>query len=375
MPQARDFGPPWRVPLLMLGFASLFAGIAAGLARLGWPLPGASLAYVHGPLMASGFFGTVISLERAVALRRRWAYAAPLLSGMATLASLLAAPAVLSPALATLGSAVMVAASASVYARQRELFTLTLALGALAWAAGNVLWLAGATVATAVPWWIGFLVLTIAGERLELSRFLPPSPAAGRVFALLLVGFVCAATLSLFTWSPGTTLLGIVLAALAAWLMRQDIARRTIRTSGLTRYIAACLLSGYVWLAVAGVSIVAGGGLHAGGAGYDAALHAVMLGFVFSMVFGHAPIIVPSVIRVAVPYSPWFYAPLALLHASLLLRVAGDWLADAPWRAWGGMLNAVALVAFILGTVIAVLRGMRGRPTSAMAPPSAPKEG
>ncbi len=375
MPQARDFGPASRVPLLMLGFASLFAGIGAGLARLGWPLPGASLAYVHGPLMASGFFGTVIGLERAVALRRRWAYAAPLLSGMGTLASLLAAPVALAPMLATLGSAVMVAASASVYARQRELFTLTLTLGALAWAAGNVLWLAGAPVATAVPWWIGFLVLTIAGERLELSRFLPPSPGASRVFALLLVALVTAATLSLFAWAPGTILLGLALAALAAWLMRQDIARRTIRTSGLTRYIAACLLSGYVWLAVAGTSIVAGGGLHAGSAGYDAALHAVMLGFVFSMVFGHAPIIVPSVIRVAVPYSPWFYAPLALLHASLLLRVAGDWLADAPWRAWGGMLNAVALVAFVLGTLIAVLRGMRGHPTSAMAPPSLPKEG
>jgi hypothetical protein len=375
MRQARDFGPPWRVPLLLLGFAALVAGLGAGLARLGWPLPGASLAYLHGPLMASGFFGTVISLERAVALRRRWAYAAPLLSGTATLASLLAAPAFLAPALAALGSAVMVAASASVYARQRELFTLTLALGALAWAVGNVLWLAGDTISTAVPWWIGFLVLTIAGERLELSRFLPPSPVARRVFAVLLAGFVGAATLSLFAWKAGTLLLGLVLVALAAWLMRQDIARRTIRSRGLTRYIAACLLSGYVWLAVAGASIVAGGGLHAGSAGYDAALHAVLLGFVFSMVFGHAPIIIPSVIRVAVPYSPWFYAPLALLHASLLLRVAGDGLAAAPWRAWGGMLNAMALVAFILGTVIAILRGLRARPTSAMTPPSLPNEG
>ena len=375
MSQARDFGPAWRVPLLMLGFASLFAGIGAGLARLGWSLPGASLAYVHGPLMASGFFGTVISLERAVALRRRWAYAAPLLSGMATFASLLAAPAVFAPVLATLGSVVMVAASASVYARQRELFTLTLALGAIAWAVGNLMWVGAASVATASPWWIGFLVLTIAGERLELSRFLPPSPAASRVFALLLAGLVGAATLSLFAWASGTTLLGIVLVALAAWLMRQDIARRTIRASGLTRYIAACLLSGYVWLAVAGASIVATGGLHAGSAGYDAALHSVMLGFVFSMVFGHAPIIVPSVIRVAVPYSPWFYAPLGLLHASLLLRVAGDWLADAPWRAWGGMLDAVALVAFVLGTLVAILRGARGRQASAMARPSPPKEG
>src|SRR5450756_2834249 len=83
-----DIGPPWRVPLLLLAFASLFLGIDAGLARLGWSSPGAALAAVHGPLMASGFFGTVISLERAVALGRRWAYSAPLASALGALAAM-----------------------------------------------------------------------------------------------------------------------------------------------------------------------------------------------------------------------------------------------------------------------------------------------
>lgn len=62
-------------------------------------------------------------------------------------------------------------------------------------------------------------------------------------------------------------------------------------------------------------------------------------------------------LRVALPYHPYFYAPLALLHASLLIRVAGDWMLWPEWRAWGGMLNGVALVAFVLGTVGAVVRG------------------
>ena len=44
----------------------------------------------------------------------------------------------------------------------------------------------------------------------------------------------------------------------------------------------------------------------------------------FSMVFGHAPIIFPAVLRVAVPYHPTFYVPLALLRGSLILRLAGD---------------------------------------------------
>ena len=44
---------------------------------------------------------------------------------------------------------------------------------------------------------------------------------------------------------------GLALAALlglAIWLMAFDIARRTIAASGLSRYMAACLLAGYAWL-------------------------------------------------------------------------------------------------------------------------------
>ena len=83
------------------------------------------------------------------------------------------------------------------------------------------------------------------------------------------------------------------------------------------------------------------------------------------MVFGHAPIIFPAVLRVAVPYHPVFYAPLALLHASLLLRLAGDAAAAFDWRRWGALLSALALLAFIANTAAAVLRGRRsGRRTS-----------
>jgi hypothetical protein len=45
-------------------------------------------------------------------------------------------------------------------------------------------------------------------------------------------------------------------------------------------------------------------------------------------------------------YVPGFYAPLALLHLSLLLRV-GFGPGDFTARAWGGALNAAALVLFI----------------------------
>jgi len=134
-----------------------------------------------------------------------------------------------------------------------------------------------------------------------------------------------------------------------------------VRGRGLTRFIAVCLLSGYVWLAIGSAVILAARGLVPGTASYDAALHAIALGFVFSMVFGHAPIIFPAVLRVAVPYHPTFYLPLALLHGSLALRLAGDAAGQLDWIRVGGLLNALALAAFIVGTVTAVVRGDRGQ--------------
>ncbi len=350
--------PRARLPLLLLGALALVTGVALGLLRVGWPVPPAiaPAAGLHGALMVCGFFGCVISLERAVALDRTWAYAAPLLAGTGTLVALPwpAQTAMVATLYAAAGT-VLLAASAVVVRRQPALFTVTLALGAAAWTGGSLLWRAGQPFETVVPWWLAFLVLTIAGERLELARFVPRPPAAQRhfrgVLVLLLLGLAGSA------WPFGQLLFGAALLALALWLLQHDLARRTVRTKGLTRYIAVCLLAGYVWLAVAGAIVLRSGGLAPGGPAWDAALHAVALGFVFSMVFGHAPIVLPSVMRVALPYHPAFYGPLVALHGALLLRLAGDAAGDFGWLRWGALLSALALAAFVALTLGSVLRG------------------
>jgi hypothetical protein len=350
--------PPWRVPLLILGFVGLVVGSGAGLARLGWAMPdaAASAAGLHGPLMICGFFGVVISLERAVAIGRLWAYGGALLAGLGTAAALHDAVAA-TPWLYLAASAVLLAASLDIVRRQRALFTATMAIGAACWCIGNALWAAGWPVHQVAAWWLAFLILTIAGERLELSRLMPPSPKARAVFAALLV-LILTGLLGAYR-AEGAIAFGAGLLGLAAWLFRQDIARRTVRQSGLTRFIAVCLLSGYAWLAVGGALIVAAGGLAPGTPAYDAALHALGLGFVFSMVFGHAPIIFPAVLRVAVPYRAYFYAPLALLHASLLVRLGGDAIGSSDALRTGGALHALALATFIAGTAAAAWRGRR----------------
>ena len=345
----------------MLGFVALFVGAGAGLVRLAWPMPelAATAAHLHGPLMVCGFFGVVISLERAVALSRLWAYLGPLATGLGTVLALSGALQ-WGAGLYVLGGGVLLGASLDVFRRQRALFTFTLVLGAAAWVVGAVLWASGWAVHTVVPWWMAFLVLTIAGERLELSRFMPPSPVATRVFATLLAVIVLSLLMAQTAW--GVVVFAAALLALAIWLVKQDIARRTVRAKGLTRFVAVCLLSGYFWLAVGASVLLWAGGLQPGSAAYDAALHAIMLGFVFAMVFGHAPIIFPAVLRVPVPYHAWFYGPLALLHGSLLVRLAGDATGNFALTRLGGALNALALIAFILSTVTAVLMGTPALP-------------
>ena len=350
-------GVPFRLPLLILGFISLASGVLAGLSRLGWnvPLPSAQAVSLHGPLMICGFVGTVIGLERAVALGYRWAYAGPLLTGLGGIALLLGFPTSTGATAIVLGSAVLFTGTTLIMLRQRELFMVTMVLGAASWLAGNLLWLTGTPVPGVVALWINFLVLTIAGERLELTRFLPPSPGTKKIFAVILAVLMAGGILS--ATGAGTVMYGIGLLSLALWLLRQDIARRTVKQQGLTRFIAVCLLSGYAWLTIGSIMLLAAGGM--AGAAYDAVLHAILIGFVFSMIFGHAPIIFPAVVRVKMPYHWTFYLPLLVLHMSLLVRLAGDGMALPGIRSIGGLLNAAALVFFILSTISSVIRGFR----------------
>jgi hypothetical protein len=353
--------PLARVPLLVLGLASLATGVFAGLARLGVDVPAfaAAQAGSHAALMIGAFFGTVICLERAVALGGLWPFLGPAAAGAGGVLMLAGGPPAGGQALLVLASAVLLAGGVVVVRRQAALFTVMLAVGAACWLLGNLVWIASGAVHDAVPLWLAFLVLTIAGERLELTRFLPARPAAAPSFVAVGALILAGAALAPFAEAPGHALFATGMLAMAAWLLVFDIARHNAGQRGLTRFIAICLLSGYLWLAIGALAGL-GGGLAPGHALHDTAMHAVALGFVFAMVFGHAAIIFPAVLKVKIPYHPAFYVPLGLLHASLALRVAGGF-ADLPGlRTWGGLANALTLAVFIATMVVSVIRG--GRP-------------
>ncbi|HET8979355.1 MAG TPA: hypothetical protein VFN87_14420 [Solirubrobacteraceae bacterium] len=361
-----------RLPLMALALVALFAGMWGGLIRLGLANPDIVPAAgdAHGPLMALGFLGTLISLERAVALGRSWVYAAPLSAGLGAVATLVGAPAAFGPALLALGGFVLLGAHVVLHRLAPSLDNAVMGAGAVAWCAAAVLWLTGADVSRFAPLMAGFLVLTIVGERLELTRVAGRSPRSRRLLLIAVTTFAAGVAVSVAAERTGVRIAGIGLAGQALWLARFDIARRTVRMGGVTRFMAAALLGGYVWLAAGGVLWTASAAL-ADGPAYDASLHAVFLGFVMSIVFAHAPVIVPAVLRVPVAFRRGFYAHLILLHVSLALRLLGGDLAGSVtlWR-WGGVGTGAAILLFLGATVAGVAISRRVSRYALSAAPS-----
>ena len=143
---------------------------------------------------------------------------------------------------------------------------------------------------------VGFFVLRITGERLELSRLVGITRLARRLS-------VAAA--------------GVVGAGLAISALAEAIGVRA-----------------------AGVGL-------ADGRAYDATLYAIFLGFVISMIFAHAPVVVPARRSRPLPHSPLFYVLLLLLYLLFALWLVGHDAASSvdTWQ-WVGSLNEISLLLF-----------------------------
>lgn len=346
---------PLLALLALLAAIGLVAGLSAGMARLGQFEPAASLADRHAVFVLCGFFGTLICLERAVATGWLAALAIPAASAAAG-ALLWFDPlaAGLLFVLAGIGLAGLTVQAALVI---RSLFAIVLVVGAVLWPMGTLWWLVEGETTAAGYIWLGFLILTITAERIELSRLRAPSPASQAALAAILFVF-CLSLLGGEPLAGSSWLLALSLFALAVWLLANDIALITVQGRGLARFSAIALLGGYGWM------IVAAAGLlllppSVSSAGHDLYVHAIGLGFVLSMVFAHAPIILPSVTGVDVRYSAPLYIPLLLLHVATALRAASDLTSIPDLRSASAWLTLFTLALYVL--LLARTIGRKGK--------------
>lgn len=298
----------------------------------------------HGAVMVGGFLGTLVTLEKVIPLKKKALLIFPVMSGLSILPFI--------NGMFLTGTGLLLAASvglAIVYliyvSRQAALYLYIMLGGALCWLVGNALLLHSRFFPAAFPWWMGFLLLTITGERLELSKFLPVSSRI-RAFLLAFLLLVVAGLIIPFH-RYGSYVAGVGMIGAAVWLMRFDMVGISLRKSGLTRFIGYALMCGYCALMLEGVFLLA---LPDVPFAYDIIVHTFFLGFVFSMIFAHGPIILPGVLGLAVkPYHPFFYVPLVLLEASVLVRiVAGMNLLPYEARTTSAWMTATAMLLYFV---------------------------
>ncbi len=344
-----------RLALIALGGACLITGLNAALVRLDvWaPVVSQRAGDQHGLIMTLGFLGTFISLERAQALGRAWAYLAPGLYGVGALMLVSPAPVLIGQLLLIEVGALFVALYLALWRRSPRPLVAAQALSA-------VLALGGAVVATrfdvptALPWLIGFVVLTIASERAELAA-LKLGPKADRILLWMAFAMTMSIVVTLAARGVGDRLLGATLVALAGWLTVSDVVRHQIKIKGQRRFTSAALLAGYVNLIIAGGVLIVRG-LFADNYSYDVAVHGVFLGFGVSMVMAHAPVILPAVLGRELPYKPVLWVSLVGLHGGLWLRFGAALLGDAWWWRAGAVVTVLSVLAFLLTSIVLVVR-------------------
>jgi hypothetical protein len=340
-----------RFPFLIIAVVSLIVGLFAGLARIGWNTLSFPGMMHHGGIMVGGFLGTLISLEKIIPLKKKWLYLIPVTSALSLVFFVTGLP--LYSFLLLLAASVGLSFVFLLYfLKERSLIYAIMFAGSLSWACGNVLIASEEFYPLAVPWWMAFILLIISAERLELMKFLPVSRKQKLVFTLFLALFVVGAILTFHGF--GSLVGGASLIACAAWLLRFDLIRITLRKEGLTRFVAVALLTGYVSLVLSGIFMIH---FSAEAFAYDSMVHAFFLGFTLAMIFAHGPIILPGVIGSSVkPFSVVLYIWLGLLHASWLLRIAGAVFYEFDWRKTSGMLSAIAIAGYFVTLMVLTAR-------------------
>jgi len=327
---------------------------------MGMPLhvPSPNMVVFHGVLMVSGFLGTVIVLERSTALGWGVGNIFALLSGLGALIVGIGWNTEIGIVMVVIAGFGLISMYIFIISKEFTWHTFIMLLGSVLWFLGSIFWLRSYPFTFTANLWAGFLVLTVIGERIELSRIIQTSGSQRAIAGLLSTIFMIGLLINYLWVGIGVVTSALALVALSIWLLKNDLARYTVSQAGLPKYMAICLISGFIWLIVGACASILymkiPDHLY-----YDAYLHSIFLGFIFSMIFAHTPVIFPSLTGMQVGFYDRFYIHYLLLQGSLIIRLIGDFVADGLIREIGGSLNGLAIVFFLISTIVAVFQTNR----------------
>lgn len=341
---------------MVFAFINLLMGMLAGLIRMGWSFPIPSIAIHHGAIMVGGFLGTLILLEKVIPLKRNIFFVFPIINALGIL--------IVVPGFYQWGQLFLLIGALGLlivfllyFKRQPgDLSIKIMMIGACCQLVGHVMLVSKQFYPLAFPWWMGFILFVIVGERVELSKFLPVTKQNKTILVLFLSFFLIGLFLPFH--GIGKYLSGVALSLIAIWLMRHDVISIALKKEGLTRFSGVALLIGCISLLFTGFFLII---LPDTPFAYDAIVHTFFLGFAFSMIFAHGPIILPGVLGVNIkPYHLTLYIPLFTLVLSLFLRLLAD-LAILPYflRLWSGWISVGSILLYFVLLVTHSIRNAR----------------
>lgn len=330
-----------KAHILLLVPVLLILALWSAVGRVGWEMPISVIAAKHGYLMVSGLLGTLISLERTLILRKPLWLSIPILSTLSVIL-VLAGQINFGFLLQIVSSLLLCILYSKQWFQYQEVFLLGLLLGSVSWMISGIVLFIGNGFPAASIWYILFLLFTIASERLELSKFIY-TPKRAHHLLLVLFALLIFVQCIPFHWGSNHVS-GVLMAGIGFWLIQFDIVKINLKKQGFFFYTGSTLFAGYIWLMLSGVlmAIPLSTFYH-----YDAVLHSFFIGFVFSMLFAHALIIFPALLKVQQrPFSKLFYMPVVLTHILLLMRLYADYSGNWQLRKWVGLLQVAAMVVF-----------------------------
>lgn len=343
--------PIFLLPLIAL---SLLIGIWTGWIRIGWNFPFTQNSGDHGALMVGGFIGTLICLERTSNFKNKIALLIPFVNALSIVFFLVKLPHVAFWFLLA-GSIGLTLIYLKLYFEFSEIYILPMTAGAFCYLIGNTLLIKTNFYPQAAMWWIAFLYFTILGERLELSRYLQIKTIHRTILIILLAVYI-AGILIPFHGSGGYVT-AVSLIGSALWLFKYDMAKKSLQREGQHFYSGVVLLTGYFWLIITGLFMAYGS---YSSLVYDAVIHSFFLGFVFSMIFAHAPIILPGVLKLQISiFNRSLYFWFALIQVSLIIRILGSVLPSTDLKIIGGFTNGIAILGFLINIAILTIIGKK----------------
>lgn len=325
----------------------LVAGLYGGLARMGVFKPFLQQPVLHhGSLMVVGFLAALIALERYFGSGSRLAAFSSLCFSLGG-ASLLMGVTVVNRVLWAAGSVFFASwAVHNLYRFRRHFSTIFFTASAAFIGAGVYFYIQNSPSTLYSYSYAAFLTTFIAGERMDMLK-ISNAPWSNYLLAVASIPLAAAGILAVEKMFLAAAFLAVILTA-----ARRDVALRFIRKTGFSRYLGLGLGTAYSWLGLAVVLWLLTNA-------FDTLIHVIFLGFSGTMIFTHAPIILPAILRIPSFYTPHIYIPFAMLQASTVLRLAAGAMYNMGLWSISGWITAISVLTFAAVALTNVLHRRR----------------